>query len=209
MYFSSTALVAVLPALGVAHLCAHHGIQPPVLVVETQNRIPPTYEAPQIKIDTQDHANHANHVHVVTKTITQTTHATTTLTSTTLPPLLPPSSISLYTTISPTSSESMEYHEDLKIKRDQTPTPPMETHTPMFTGHGPVQTGFTSSIQGQSVTMVNGTMTKATGTASASVSASKAASASASKATSSSGAGVVSVGYLGAWGTIMVLVGLM
>lgn len=218
MYFSSTVIMSILPVLSVAHICAHHAMKPQLLVLESSNQIP-TYEAPQIKLDSPDstppYAESTKHVHVVTRTITRTTHATTTLTSTTLPPLLTPTSISLYQTSS--ASLSSVYHEDLKIKREETPTP-MGTHTPFFTGHGPVQPGATFNVQGQSMTLLSGTLVKATSTGAASVSGktatsvsgSKTASASASKPTSTSGAGIVGVGMgsLGLWSAVMVVVGL-
>lgn len=209
MYFSSTVLVAILPSLSIAHLCAHHAAQPQLLVVESPNRVP-TYEAPQIEADTP------NHVHVVTRTITRTTQATTTITSTTLPPLLSPSSISFYQTsssTSSTSSESLGFHQDLKIKRNEPPAP-------LFTGHGPVQPGLAFNIQGKSMTLLSGTLVPATETVTsslpektvnASALGSKAASASASKPTSTSGAGVVGVGMgsFGVWGATMFLAGLL
>lgn len=219
---SSTLLVSILPTLSVAHLSAHHAMKPQLTVLESPNRIP-IYEAPRIQSgppdSTPSYAQSPKHVHVVTRTITRTTQATTTLISTTLPPLLSPTSISLYQTSSLTSSESLSFHEDLKIKRDQTPTP-TGTHTPLFTGHGPVQPGATFNVQGQSMTLLSGSLVKVTGTGTASVSGktvsagvsgSKTASASASKATSSSGAGVVAagVGSLGIWGVVMVLAGMV
>lgn len=204
MHFSTTALVsAILPTLSLAHICAHHALQlePQLPAVETQEQIP-TYEAPQLNPNVQ------NHVHILTETITRTTQATTTLTSTSLPPLLLPSSISIYPTSSPTSTspESIAFHEDLKMKRDETPTP-TGTQKPLFTGHGPVQPGATFDAKGQNVTMLSGTLVKGT----ASVAGSKTASANASKKTSSSGAGVVGaeMGSFGLLGAVMVLVGLM
>ncbi|QDS68994.1 hypothetical protein FKW77_009365 [Venturia effusa] len=195
MYLSSSAFVAVLPALSAA-LCPHHDMGPNVLDLEPPPYRLPMYEAPEIL------ANPQEHMHVVTETITQTTQATTTLDLTTLPPLVSSTSISLYPTSS--LSSSSEYHQDLKVKREHTPAPtptPTGTQPPLFTGHGPVQPGYTFNIQGQSMTLLSGSLVGMNATGA------KTAGAHASKATGKNAAGVVSmsVGVWGLWSAAMVL----